>query len=91
MFSLFATVSANTPDPEGGGPVDMNVPEVLEALARRYVAGEELTPEEREGAIRYATVTSVEEEISVVAIAGLTGWTKETPLPTAACLARARR
>lgn len=58
MFSLAVTVSANTPDPGGGGAVDMNDPAVVEALAKRYVAGERLTPEETQAAVRYVTVAS---------------------------------
>ena len=47
---------------------DLTDPEVMEALAIRYVAGEDLTGEEEAAAIRYITPTSVEVSVSVVDI-----------------------
>lgn len=66
VFLLAGTVMAQNPPPSEAE--DLTDPEVMEALAIRYVAGEDLTDEEEAAAIRYITPTSVEVSVSVVDI-----------------------
>ncbi|MYC39177.1 MAG: hypothetical protein F4X66_20045 [Chloroflexi bacterium] len=66
VFLFAGTVMASDPPPSEAE--DLNDPEVQEALAIRYVAGETLTDEEEAAAIRYVTIVSVETVVSVVDI-----------------------
>ena len=53
VFLLAGTVMAQNPPPSEAE--DLTDPEVMEALAIRYVAGEDLTDKEEAAAIRYIT------------------------------------
>ena len=66
VFLFAGTVMASEPPPSEAE--DLNDPEVQEALAIRYVNGEELTEEEEAVAIRYITPSYVEVDVSVVSI-----------------------